>query len=360
MKTIISKLFVVPFILILFTLSGCGDTQTAANEPQSAAALQADQNAKTTFAQTLVFTGIKKTYTIPKSGVLDVTDTFNGFFNGALGGLKIVQGKGVDILPAAFCTGTSKQIHKCLEKRNDLLALTPASVEVLINGQVVIAAGQIPRTQGVANVAVAVNSTNTVEVKLAGPKKAYIRLEITSENTPPLANPIADFSFDPTSGTVPLYVFFDASLSSSPNGAISSYAWDFGDGSSDVGTTAAHYYYSAGTFAVTLTVTDSAGKTATASSQIVVSVPQQPTASFTYSVDTTTGEIIVHTDGSSSSSPNGSIVDYMWDWGDGSANTSGSGATASHTFQVGTYTITLYVTDNLGFSSPTSINVAVP
>ena len=66
-----------------------------------------------------------------------------------------------------------------------------------------------------------------------------------------------------------------------------------------------------------------------------------PNASFTYSLSGLTLDV----DGSGSSDPDGTIVDYSWDFGEG---TMGSGVTASHTYaQAGTYTVTLTVTDNL-------------
>lgn len=70
------------------------------------------------------------------------------------------------------------------------------------------------------------------------------------------AAPVASFTATPTSGTAPLAVSFDASLSSDSDGSISSYAWNFGDGATASGVGATHSYTSAGTFTSTLTVTD--------------------------------------------------------------------------------------------------------
>jgi PKD repeat protein len=45
-----------------------------------------------------------------------------------------------------------------------------------------------------------------------------------------------------------------------PGGAISSYAWNWGDGHTSTGKTASHTYSSAGTRTITLTVTDNYGR----------------------------------------------------------------------------------------------------
>jgi PKD repeat protein len=58
-----------------------------------------------------------------------------------------------------------------------------------------------------------------------------------------------------------------------------------------------------------------------------------------------------------SSDPDGSIVSYLWDFGDGSTSTA---ANPSHTFNaVGNYTVTLVVTDNSGLSDGATVTVSV-
>jgi PKD repeat protein len=52
---------------------------------------------------------------------------------------------------------------------------------------------------------------------------------------------------------------FDGSGAADPDGSIAGYAWDFGDGASGSGKTVAHTYGRAGSYTVTLTVTDTAG-----------------------------------------------------------------------------------------------------
>jgi len=73
--------------------------------------------------------------------------------------------------------------------------------------------------------------------------------------------PTADFTVDPSRPSVGQTVTFDASASFDPDGQVVAYAWDFdGDGQPEAtGAQASFVYNAAGTFEVTLTVTDNDG-----------------------------------------------------------------------------------------------------
>ncbi|HZC27685.1 MAG TPA: PKD domain-containing protein [Actinopolymorphaceae bacterium] len=126
-----------------------------------------------------------------------------------------------------------------------------------------------------------------------------------------------------------------------PDGTISSYAWDFGDGATATSRTPSHTFASAGNHTVKLTVTDADGVTATAQQSLAVSAPNQaPAAKFSVSCD----GLACTFDGSSSADADGTVSSYAWSFGDGATAT---GAKPSHTFAAaGGHAVKLTVTDN--------------
>jgi PKD repeat protein len=147
---------------------------------------------------------------------------------------------------------------------------------------------------------------------------------------------------------------FDGSTSTD-DGTIVNYAWNFGDGTTATGVAASYTYAADGTYTVTLTVTDDGGRTGTTTQQITVSslVNQAPVASFTFACT----ELACTFNGTGSTDADGTIATYAWAFGDGATAT---GATATHTYAAaGTYTATLAVTDNGGLTGSASQTVTV-
>jgi len=90
---------------------------------------------------------------------------------------------------------------------------------------------------------------------------------VVGEGSPPTAA----FFVSPTSPHVGGHVFFNARESSSgPGRALERHRWDYGDGSAGVGVTTSHRYGLEGTYAVTLTVTDDTGVTASTTVELDV------------------------------------------------------------------------------------------
>jgi len=84
--------------------------------------------------------------------------------------------------------------------------------------------------------------------------------------------PIANFTYYPEKPVVNQPVTFDASSSYDPDGNITNYEWDFGDGNVTNTTeeTINHSYSEAGNYEVTLTVTDDDGATNSTTKEITV------------------------------------------------------------------------------------------
>jgi PKD repeat protein len=159
--------------------------------------------------------------------------------------------------------------------------------------------------------------------------------------------PRAEFTASPWFDYPPLEVAFDASASTSPNGAIVAYDWNFGDGATDEGRTVNHTFDEKGVYPVTLTVTDASNAVAQVTHNVqALSLP--PAAEFTYSPYMATKDMAVTFDASLSADPDGEIVDYIWSFGDGSADV---GVVVEHIFTVAMkYTVRLTVVDDDGVS----------
>ena len=93
------------------------------------------------------------------------------------------------------------------------------------------------------------------------------------------AAPTVDFAVSPTDPTPNQQVRFNASRSEPAAGrSIVSYAWDLGNGTTASGVTAETVYTQAGTYTVTLTVTDDLGRRGVLSKTVAVKVPGSPTS----------------------------------------------------------------------------------
>ncbi|KQT02337.1 alkaline phosphatase [Cellulomonas sp. Leaf395] len=146
----------------------------------------------------------------------------------------------------------------------------------------------------------------------------------------------------------------DASATTDLDGTIASYAWSWGDGGTSTGVTSSHTYATGGTYDVTLTATDNAGGSTSLTHQVIVANPNVgPTPVITSSSTGLTGLL----DGTASSDPDGTIVAYDWNFGDGAT---ASGATVSHAYGgSGIYTVALTVTDDDGVATTTTAPVTI-
>ena len=169
------------------------------------------------------------------------------------------------------------------------------------------------------------------------------RVERLTFNEPPLAN----FS----SACTDLTCTFDASLSMDNDGFIAEYQWNFDDGSAIATTTTpmiTHSFPNAGTFTVELTVVDNEGGAGSAQEALAFAGNEPPVGNYTFACDGFTCSF-----DASSSSDDGSIAKYEWDFNaDGLYDAESTSPTAAHTFPaVGVYRVYLQVTDDQGLAT---------
>jgi PKD repeat protein len=169
--------------------------------------------------------------------------------------------------------------------------------------------------------------------------------------------PVAAFVANVTAGTIPLSVQFVDSSTNSPT----LWVWSFGDGGSATIQNPTHTYSSAGTYAVTLTVTNAAGSNTVSKSGYITANKEAAVPGTSFAATETSGPapFTVQFIDTSENSP----TSWAWSFGDGSSSTSQN---PSHTYtSVGTYTVTLTATNTAGSATDTetdyiTVDLAAP
>ena len=145
------------------------------------------------------------------------------------------------------------------------------------------------------------------------------------------------------------------SVSNGSQGTNLSYIWDFGDGNTATGISPTHTYAQDGSYLVCLTISSGAICQDTYCDSVVIATTTgNCSAAFTQS----TNGLMVDFDANASQG-----VLYAWNFGDGGSTTpaSAGNVTISHTYAAaGTYTVTLFVSDNsIGCTDSTTNVVTV-
>lgn len=171
--------------------------------------------------------------------------------------------------------------------------------------------------------------------------------------------PTAVFTFSPAAPGINQAVFFNAANSTAGAGhTIASYSWSFGDGQSGSGLSSSHAFGRAGSFTVTLTVTDEAGQTA--SSALIVAVGN-PTLAPTFTISPAApgiNETVSFNAAASSAGTGHTITSYEWTFGDNTAVASGIIVTHQYA-TAGSYVVTLRITNEAGETATTTQTIAI-
>ncbi len=174
-----------------------------------------------------------------------------------------------------------------------------------------------------------------------------------------VAVPSANFTMSPTTGTVSQPVNF----TDTSTGTVTSWAWDFGDGTpASTARNPAHTYTTARTYTVTLTASNSAGTSPAATKTITVNHPKAtaPIPGLTYTMNPATGQVPVAVTFKGTWTGNAT----KWNFSGTSPFVGSTGttqpATAIQTYHTpGTYTVTFSVTGAGGTSKPVSQTISV-
>jgi PKD repeat protein len=201
------------------------------------------------------------------------------------------------------------------------------------------------------------------DVCATGGYDALITCWRPSGSVPPNQPPTAVMSATPSSGAAPLTVTFSSAGSSDPDGTITAYAWNFGDGNTSNQANPSHAYSAAGTYVASLTVTDNAGATATASTTITVTPATVPTLRSTAinltatrngSRVTVSGQVVVRD--AANAAVSGVSVNITWRKPDGTTvtQTATTGSSGNASFNSsggrGTYTLTVNNLTKTGYT----------
>lgn len=183
-----------------------------------------------------------------------------------------------------------------------------------------------------------------------------ITIDAPVVNLPPSAVIIAD----KTVGNSPLTVNFNGSSSTDSDGSIVSYEWTFAGIGKSYQSAASYTFSEPGIYSAVLKVTDNDGATNQASILITVNIAQTnlpPQAIITSSNTSGIAPLVVTFDGSNSYDSDGSISHYEWTFPGGEKSYQ---PLTSYTFNTsGIHTVILKVTDNIGATNETSININV-
>jgi gliding motility-associated-like protein len=191
--------------------------------------------------------------------------------------------------------------------------------------------------------------TYTVSLIASGP--GGIDTVIKTQLITVFRNPDAKFVANRTTGCIPAPISF-TDISVPGDAALTSWIWDFGDGSTSTQQNPTHTYTTPGTYTVTLLARDANGCKHEFTRPSYITIMPKPTVAFTGTP--INGCNIPHTVNFNNTTTGGSGFTYAWTFGDGSTSTQQN---PSHTYTAGgNYTVRLVATNSAGCSDTLTRN----
>ena len=178
-------------------------------------------------------------------------------------------------------------------------------------------------------------------------------------------HPVANASASEQSGFVGTLLIFNGSLSTDPDGYLTDWSWDYGDGTNGSGERTTHIYLHVGTYTVTLTVTDNKDATDNDTVRVIITTANNPPTKPVVNGTTSGTKNKMYTYTVQSSDPENDFLQYIITWGDGTQNTSnflanGTACSLSHSWSsAGKYMITATATDTTTVSEQATFSIFI-
>jgi PKD repeat protein len=223
----------------------------------------------------------------------------------------------------------------------------------------------VPATPG--SLVITANAVGTDAISTTNFRTVVVQLVPPAGTLLPNRLPVASFTIAPAIGNINQEITFDATGTTDegePCGSLCTYQWDFGNFETESGQRVTKRFGKSGTYTITLTVTDPRGGIDSDARSLKINGPPPPTAGFGA---TTSGLTVAFNAGASVAGAGGTLVEYIWDFGDGTTETTTIPG-CSKTYPAGAsgtstpYVVVLTVKDNFGQTAVTSstVNVTTP
>lgn len=306
------------------------------------------------------------TYRSPLVGTKTVTETLSVSPAPQEAQLYIINGSGEDLSPsncsglpliqriACTISNAAKTVRLNLER--------PRQIEISLNGEVIVTQSTLTKTTNSLLLPITLQSSNQLQIKLKGSIFSYIQVSIRGlDHVSPIINLAS-----PAENQIIEGLSFDV-LATSNERLQSASLSIAGEGSfplslSSDGLTITGEITSStpGSKVLTLTARDPAGNETVIQRSIRLNFNREPSANLTLaSSGTGNAPLIVLFDASQSSDPDGDLLQYRFDFDDGTVVT-GTNPKFSHEFlNTGNFDVEVRVTDPSGLSSTATITVQV-